>query len=50
LGNQAQQGLGARLVAGHRELGDQAAVGVQDRGGVAVAVGVDPDDVVDVAF
>jgi hypothetical protein len=50
LGDQAQQGLGAGLVAGHRELGDQAAVGVQDRGGVAVTVGVDPDDVVDLAF
>jgi hypothetical protein len=50
LGDQAQQGLGAGLVAGHRELGDQAAVGVQDLGGVAVTVGVDPDDVVDLAF
>jgi hypothetical protein len=31
-------------------LGHQAAVGVQDRGGVVVAMGVDPDDVVDLAF
>jgi hypothetical protein len=50
LGDQTQQGLGAGLVAGHRELGDQAAVGIQDRGSVAVAVGVDPDNVVDLAF
>jgi hypothetical protein len=31
-------------------LRDQPAVAVQDRGGMMVAVGVDPDDVVDLAF
>jgi hypothetical protein len=50
LGGQAQQGLGAGLVAGHRELGDQAAVAVKDRGGVGIAVGVDPDDGIGLAF
>jgi hypothetical protein len=38
------------LVARDLELGDHAAVGVQDGGGVGVAVGVDPDDMVDLAF
>jgi hypothetical protein len=38
------------LVAGHRELGDRAAVAVQDRGGMAVAVGIDPDDGIGLAF
>ena len=47
---QTQQLLAAGLVAFDCQLGDHTAVAVQDRGGVAVAVGVDPDDVVDLAF
>jgi hypothetical protein len=31
-------------------LAQQPTVVVKDRGGVGIAVGVDPDDVVDVAF
>jgi hypothetical protein len=50
LGNKAQKRLAACLVTGDLKLGDQAAVAVQDRGGVGIAVGVDPDDVVDLAF
>ena len=49
LGDNAQKGLGAGLVAGDLQLGDQPAVRVQDGGGVAIAVGVDPDDVIDLA-
>jgi len=38
------------LVGGDLQVGADAAVWVQDGGGVGVAVGVDPDDVVDLAF
>ena len=50
LGDEAQQRLIAGLAAGGLDLGDEPAGGFQDRGGVAVAVGVDPDDVVDSAL
>jgi hypothetical protein len=50
LADKAHQLLVAGLVARDLELGDHAAVGVQDGGGVGVAVGVDPDDMVDLAF
>jgi hypothetical protein len=50
LGDKAQQGLGAGLVAGELQLGDQPAVRVQDGGGVAVTVSVDPNDGIDLAF
>jgi hypothetical protein len=46
LGDQAQKCFVAGLAAWDLQLGDQAAVGVQDRGGVGIAVGVDPNDVV----
>jgi hypothetical protein len=38
------------LVAWYLQRGPDAAVGIQQRGGVAVAVGIDPDDGVDPAF
>jgi hypothetical protein len=50
LDDEAQQLGVARLAARDLQLGHQPAVVVQDRGGVAVTVGVDPDDVVDLAF
>jgi hypothetical protein len=46
----AQQLLVTCLVAWDLQLGNQPAVAVKDRGGVAVAVGVDPDDGIDLAF
>jgi hypothetical protein len=48
-GQLEQPGM-AGLVAWHLQGGPYAAVGVQQRGGVAVAVGVDPDDGVDPAL
>jgi hypothetical protein len=50
LGDQAQQLLKARLAARDLQLGQQPTIAVKDRGGVGIAVGVDPDDVVDLAF
>jgi hypothetical protein len=50
VGDKAEQRRIASLVGWDLELGDQPAVAVKDRGGVAVAVGVDPDDVIDLAF
>jgi hypothetical protein len=50
LDDQAQQLLIARLAARDLQLGQQPTVAVKDRGGVGIAVGVDPDDVVDLAF
>jgi len=49
-GDNAEQRLVAGLVGWDLELGHQPAVAVKDRGGVAVTVGVDPDDVIDLAF
>jgi hypothetical protein len=42
VGDKAQQRFETGLIAVDLELGDQAAVAVQDRGGVAVAVGCRP--------
>jgi len=50
LGDRVQQLLVTCLVAWDLQLGDQPAVAVKDSGGVAVAVGVDPDDGIDLAF
>jgi hypothetical protein len=50
LGDQAEQPRITGLVGWDLQLRDQPAVAVQDRGGMMVAVGVDPDDVVDLAF
>jgi hypothetical protein len=50
LGDQAEQRLVAVLAAWDLQLGDQPAVAVQDRGSVGIAVGVDPDDGIDLAF
>jgi len=50
VGDKAEQRHIASLVGWDLELGDQPAVAVKDRGGVAVVVGVDPDDVIDIAF
>ena len=49
LGQLEQPGV-AGLVAWHLQGGPHPAVGVQQGRGVAVAVGVDPDDGVDVAL
>jgi hypothetical protein len=49
-GDQAEQPGITGLVGWDLQLRDQPAVAVQDRGGMMVAVGVDPDDVVDLAF
>jgi hypothetical protein len=49
-GDQAEQPRITGLVGWDPQLSDQPAVAVQDRGGMLVAVGVDPDDVVDLAF
>jgi hypothetical protein len=50
LGEVAQQLLIALLAARNLGLGKEPAGGVQQGGGVAIAVGVDPDDVVDLAL
>jgi len=50
LAGDRQQLLVAGLAAWDLQLRQQPAVGVQDRRGVAVAVGVDADDGIDVAF
>jgi hypothetical protein len=45
-----QQLLVALLAARNLHLGDQPTGGVQHSGGMAVTVGVDPDDMLDPAF
>jgi hypothetical protein len=50
LSDQAEQHFVAVLAAWDLQLGDQPAVAVQDRGSVGIAVGVDPDDGIDLAF
>jgi hypothetical protein len=50
LGDHPQQLRIARLAARDLQLRQQPTVAVKDRGGMTVAVGVDPDDVVDLAF
>jgi hypothetical protein len=49
-GDKAEQRHRASLAAGNLQLGNQPAIEVQDRGGMGVAVGVDPDDGIDLAF
>jgi hypothetical protein len=49
-GDEAEQCRIASLAAGTLQLANQPAIGIQDRGGVGVAVGVDPDDGIDLAF
>jgi hypothetical protein len=44
LGDEAQQRRIVGLAAWDLDLGDESASGVQDRGAVAVPVGIDPDE------